>query len=252
MVLGEGQKWVGVALEMNIENGVVRRLAEIAEKAGIIIRFIQVSMVDPHATSLRAVVFLDFFKASITPEEALKRVKTQEFVKKAHPIYPSREGILSDDYFFPLIVANERAVIFRKIVYGALFRGLREKFGTAGEAMLYYQGFNLGYQACHDYANIAGSDKPKIIIELAKTFLRTMGWGIIEIVKMNLKKGEAQAHVYESFECEIGKGSKEPYGHFSRGLVAGFFTYIFGKEANAAETRCVAKGDPYCEFTIKT
>ncbi|MEM3465870.1 MAG: V4R domain-containing protein [Candidatus Jordarchaeales archaeon] len=250
-VLDRGQKWCGVVLETAFGKDVVRRLGEIAENLGIVIRFIQVSMVKAQEPSARAVAFLDFSNAIVTPKEALELVSKQEFVKKARIIYPSRTGVLSDDYFFPLVLGRERIVVFRRRTYESLFKGIRERFGTAGEVMLYYVGFNIGYQTYSDYADIVGSEKTEAIVELAKTFLRTMGWGIVDIVEMDLERGIAQVRVYESFECEIGRGSEAAYGHFSRGLVAGFFTRLFDREVKAVETMCIAKGDPFCEFTIR-
>ncbi len=249
-VLDRGQKWCGVVLETDFREGGVRRLGEIADNLGIVIRFIQVSMVRGQEPFARAVAFLDFSSSVVTPEEALELVSRQEFVRSVRLILPSGNRVLSDDYFFPLVVGGERVVIFRRRVYEALFKGIREKFGTAGEVMLYYVGFNIGYQAYSDYASIADSEKPEATLELARTFLRTMGWGIVEVVKMDLEKCEARVRVYDSFECEIGGGSEASYGHFSRGVVAGFFTRLLNRDVKAVETMCIAKGDPWCEFTI--
>lgn len=80
-------------------------------------------------------------------KEALELVEKQEFVRSVRLILPSETGVLSDDYFFPLFIGWERAVIFRERVYEALFKGIREKLGTAGEVMLYYQGFSVGQKA---------------------------------------------------------------------------------------------------------
>lgn len=250
IVLDECDKWCGVVMEVNFRKDVVKRLGEIAENLGIVIRFIQVSMVKPKEPFARAVAFLDFSSAIVTPEEALELVSKQEFVRSVRLILPTGNRVLSDDYFFPLVVGRKRVVIFRRTVYEALFKGIRERFGTAGEVMLYYVGFNIGYQAYSDYVSTTGSDKPETLVELAKTFLRTMGWGVFEIVKMDLEKGEAQVRVYNGFECEIGGGGEASYGHFSRGLVAGFFTRLLDRDVKAVETMCIAKGDPWCEFTI--
>jgi predicted hydrocarbon binding protein len=80
---------------------------------------------------------------------------------------------------------------------------------------------------------------------------KTLGWGILEYAEINPEAGEAKIRVYQSYECETGKGSEKPYGHFIRGILAGFFANIFEKEAKAVETKCIATGDPYCEYVIK-
>lgn len=252
MVLSRGQKWYGVVLETEVGKDVVRRLGELAEEEGILIRFIQVSMVEDQEPFARAVAFLDFSSANVTPEEALKKVRRQEFVRSAQIIYPSPEGILFDDYFFPLIVGGERAVIFRRRVYEALFKGIREKLGTAGEVTLYYQGLSIGHQIYYSYAKVARVEEPRVLVGLLKAYAKTLGWGVIEVVKMDLETGKAELRVYESCECEIGKGSEQPYSQLVRGILAGLFSPVFGKEAKAIETMCIAKGDPYCEFIITT
>jgi len=251
VVLDAGQRWRGVVLETIVERGVVRRLAEIAENAGITIRFIHYSHLENDEKIARALVFLDFSNTNITPEEALKLVRRQPFVKNAYLITPNSEGILYDNHFFPLVVGGKRAVIFRRRVYESLFKGIREKFGTAGEAMLYYQGFAIGQRTCQAHREETGLEDPKELVGLSKAYFRTVGWGIMDVVKMSLEAGEAQIRVYQSFECEAGKGSEAPYGHFIRGILAGFFTEIFQREAKAVETKCIATGDPYCEYTIK-
>ncbi|MBO3808287.1 MAG: hypothetical protein FGF50_01645 [Candidatus Brockarchaeota archaeon] len=177
MVLSRGRKGCGVVLETEVRKDVVRRLGELAEEEGILIRFIQVSMVEDQEPFARAVAFLDFSKASVTPEEALKTVRKQEFVRKAHIIYPSPEGILFDDYFFPLSVGDERAVIFRRRVYEALFKGIREKLGTAGEVTLYYQGLSIGHQIYNSYAEAAGTDEPEVLVGLFKAYAKTLAGG---------------------------------------------------------------------------
>ncbi|MBO3798536.1 MAG: V4R domain-containing protein [Thermoproteota archaeon] len=250
--LGAGQKWYGAVLETSVENGVVSRLAKIAENAGVMIRFIQFSNVEPHDGLMRAIVFLDFSNTSVTPEELLRLARKQPFVKSANLITPTLNGILSDTYFFPLVVGKKRAVIFRRRVYESLFKGIREKFGTAGEAMLYYQGFAIGNRTYQAYREETGLEKPEELAGFMKIYLRTMGWGIMDIVSLNVEKGEAQIRIHQSFECETGKDSETPYGHFTRGILAGYFASIFEKEAKVIETRCIAKGDPYCEYMINT
>jgi predicted hydrocarbon binding protein len=47
------------------------------------------------------------------------------------------------------------------------------------------------------------------------------------------------------------KGSSEPQSHYIRGVLDGFFSSLFKVEMEAKETKCIAKGDPYCEFEIK-
>ncbi len=252
IVFDKGRKLYGLALECGVRKGVLRRLSEIAEKVGAVIRFVQYSMTEAEEPLVKGMAFLDFSDSEATPEEALELVRKQKFVREAYLIKPGRKGIIFDDYFFPLVVGCERAVIFRKNVYEALFKGVRENFGSAGEAMLYYQGFYIGAKIYGLYANMAGSENPEDLTEVVKAMLMTLGWAIIDDVEVDVKKGTAKVRILENFECEIGKGYGKPYSQFLRGAIAGMFAKFFRKDVKVQEVKCIAKGDAYCEFAVKT
>jgi len=252
MVFNENQKIYGLAIESKVEEGNLRKLAELADSLGIVIRYIQFSMEETRKPTVNAVAFLDFSNSKATPEEALEILtNSYNFVKSAKIIKPQGKGVIFDDYFFPLIAAGERAVIFRKSVYEALFKGVREKFGTAGEAVLYYQGFSIGTEIYNHYVKIAGSKRVEDLTEVAKAINMTLGWGVIEGVNVDVERGYAKLRIYQSFECELGRYKGKPQSQFYRGAIAGIFAHFFGRDVKVEETKCIAKGDPYCEFEIK-
>ncbi|MEM0058525.1 MAG: hypothetical protein QXG09_06625 [Candidatus Bathyarchaeia archaeon] len=181
MAFNENQKIYGLAIESKIEQGNLRKLAELADSLGIIIRYIQFSMEETHKPAINAIAFLDFTRAKATPEEALEILtNSYDFVKNAEIIKPQGKGVLFDDFFFPLVAAGERAVVFRKSVYKALINGVREKFGTAGEVMLYYQGFSIGAEIFNHYLEVAKSGRVEDLVAVAKAINMTLGWGIID------------------------------------------------------------------------
>ncbi len=253
MVFDENHKIYGIALELKVEKGNLRKMAELSESLGIVTRYIQVSMEETGKPTVNAIAFLDFSRAKATPEEALEILtNSYDFVKNAKIIKPQGKGIIFDDYFFPLIAAGERAVIFRKKVYKALFNGVREKFGSAGEAMLYYQGFSIGAEIFDQYVKIAKSRTVEDLVEVARAINMTLGWGVVDDVNVDLEKGHAKLRIYRSFECELSRDQRNPQSHFYRGAVAGVFARFFGKDVEVKEIKCIAMGDPYCEFEIKT
>ena len=53
------------------------------------------------------------------------------------------------------------------------------------------------------------------------------------------------------WECEVQKGLVDkPASHLLRGVLAGFFKELLGKRVDVNETKCIALGDPYCQFEI--
>jgi len=246
------EKIIGLAVESSeIYKGILHELSEIADEIGVIIRFIQFSMPKPGEKTAKGIAFIDISNAKVSPRRALEILKSKKYVKKVTLIRPFLDGMVSDNYFFPLVILNERVAIFRRSVYGALFEGVRRQFGSAGEAFLYYQGFGIGFKIFDEYAKLAGSMDAEKIAKVARAVNMTLGWGIIELVDIDVESKTAIARIYQSFECELGKGSDKPYSQFYRGATAGLFTRFFGKEVEVEEVKCIAKGDPYCEFFIK-
>jgi predicted hydrocarbon binding protein len=52
-----------------------------------------------------------------------------------------------------------------------------------------------------------------------------------------------------NFECE-GQQSDKPNSQFIRGHIAGLFSNMLNEDLDCRETKCMALGDPYCEFVI--
>lgn len=253
MAFTDKQKIYGFAIESKVEKGNLRKLTELADSLDTTIRYIQFSMDEAGKPTVNAIAFIDFANSKASPEEALEiLLNSYGFVKSAKIIKPCGNTVIFDNFFFPLTVVNERAVILRKPVYKALFTGVREKFGSAGEAMLYYQGFHVGSELYEHYAKIAKSSKVEDLIEVAKATNMTLGWGIVNNVSINVENGYAKLRIYQNFECELGGNEGKPYSQFYRGAIAGIFTRFFGKDVKVEETKCIAKGDPYCEFEVKS
>ncbi|MCX8182794.1 MAG: hypothetical protein N3D12_06745, partial [Candidatus Methanomethyliaceae archaeon] len=72
------------------------------------------------------------------------------------------------------------------------------------------------------------------------------GFGRMDILEFEHDRAVIQ--VYDSFECELGKGRVVPYSHLVRGIIAGTLSEIFEKGFTVVEEACIAKGDPSCKF----
>ena len=71
---------------------------------------------------------------------------------------------------------------------------------------------------------------------------------------MNVKRHHAVFHLKNPFICEQYKklfgSSKKPIDYYLAGLFAGASHEIIAGKVKCIETKCVAKGDEYCEFVI--
>jgi len=245
------RKIYGYALKTTPDPKMALKIAQVIAKANTPPTFIQYSQPKPTEKEAKGLVYLDFTEAASTPENVLEEFKKLDIMGHIELLKPTKSGILADTYFFPLVLGDERVVIFRKSLYEGFIVGIKKQFGTAGEALLYYTGFDVGQRAYYYYRAIAQTTDLRELETLASAIGSTMGWTTVETVDFSMKQRTARIRLYDNFECELGKGSKIPYSHFMRGLIAGFFAGLFEKGVLVKEKKCIAKGDPHCEFEIR-
>ncbi len=230
--------------------GILEQITKIFAKRGIPILNLKVSTLEKSAS---IIVFADLTNmvARISVlEDELRKVR---FVKEVRIIKPIINGILVDIFSFPILLNEERVIIFRRTIYEPFIKTLSEKLGAGYAAILYHIGFEIGCRSFKDAAkNIPGDLKKRFIFsaEMGKH----AGLGIFKLEKIDPIGGYVTFRVYESFECELFKGSNKPSGHFIRGIIAGWFAAVKGveiTEIEVEEIKCIAKGDDYCEFIAR-
>lgn len=192
--------------------------------------------------------FLDFSKSEMSPFEAKRALEEKVPGIKVNIAEPVLPGVTLDIFHFPLTFLGERAVIFREKILKAWLINIRERFGTGGEAFLFYEGYIVGdsiYDTCH---RICVGECDAWSVLRAVLFAS----GMAEDMSVSVDYEKALIRVWNNIECSLGKEKNvnKPFSHWLRGLLAGFGSRFFGRRVSAVETKCIAKGDPYCEFVI--
>ncbi|MEM4703993.1 MAG: hypothetical protein QXJ02_02880, partial [Candidatus Bathyarchaeia archaeon] len=214
IIVTQKRKICGLAFEADYEIGVLRQLAELADTYKVRILYIQFSTPKPNDKTAKAITFLDFSDSKLSTKEAEKILKKQKFVRSIKLIEPLHNKFVSDTYFFPLVMGDSRTLLFRKEIYEGIFKGIRNQFGTAGEAFLYYVGVETGKRAYQTYLQLADTKELKALINTAKAVNMTLGWSILKEVKINEKSKTATAVLSENFECDLARGYGKPYSQF--------------------------------------
>jgi len=240
-----------IAMKGPFRQSMPLKMIEIAEKANAALLSGVFSLDDSNPEIVNVLAFVDFTNSSMKPEEMTAQFRHMGLLKHTRIFGPTPSGFVYDNFFYPLKVGNERAIIFRKLSYDALFSGIRKEFGSAGEVFLYYMGIENGSKLFEDYKQIGGSADPRTVAEIASAFGFNMGWGVFKLQELNFKKKTVKIRVYDNFECSAGKGVGKPYSHFLRGIVAGLFLHCFKTVGTVEETKCIAQGDPFCEFLVR-
>lgn len=234
-----------IAGKLHVQN----KIMEYVSLTKGLIRFLKVQE-NPVTKDRILVLFLDLSESDYTLEDTLKLFKKIPFLKDVKSIHPLKKGLVIDSYSFPQILLDERAIIFRKSTYQAWIKEMRESYGEGFKAIQYHIGFRTGYNA---YTGIQKkfNGNMRETLKIGREFARLAGFGIINIV--SFEEGYVTLRVYDNFECELFKGSSHPESHFMRGILAGWFSAIWKaniENIQARETKCIAMGDPYCEYVI--
>ena len=187
-------------------------------------------------------------------ESKLKDEMSREKIEvvKELKVFEHLKGFDADVYHFPLTVGPVRVVVFPLPVLVAMVKNLRTSLNpTAVQTILWYAGREIGSSMKEGHERAFATRDIDSISALLRVDLALLGWSLVEIVKLDKEKRSATLRLFDNWECGMFKGSSEPQSHFIRGLLAGFFSSLFKVEMEAKETKCIAKGDPYCEFEIK-
>ena len=196
-------------------------------------------------------LYVDFTSSKVEPKNIVDELKGNANVLTIESIEPVIESVIVDTVHFPLTIGGKRAIVLRKPVFEALIKGFRKKFGTVSEAFLYYIGYEIGREALKSHCQILLSRNLEELVRVSEALFKAVGWGKLKILEYSDNDCFAIAIVEDSFECELAGKTNKPYSQLIRGALAGWFSEMVGKKCSAEETKCIAKGDPYCEFHIK-
>lgn len=231
--------------------GILEKIVRVFRDKGVPILQLKISA--PTGGRGGVIVIADLKGREDLAESLSKELSGVELVEKVYVIAPIINGISVDTLSFPLTLMGQRAVILRQPLYEGFIKGVWKQFGSAGAILLYLAGFEAGRLAYRDHARL--TEDPSAQLALAQALFQMLGYGVLELVKVDDERREAVARVHDSFECELFRGAGEVRGGFVRGLIAGWLAGRWGvseeREILAREVKCIAKGDPYCEYHVR-
>jgi anti-anti-sigma regulatory factor len=158
-------------------------------------------------------------------------------------------------------LAGERMLIFRQDSLGVLRRLLYDQLGERlSRSLLTHFGHQCG---SGDYATLSANYEWETDLDEMGAGPALHTWeGIVHVEPTLLEYDRDQGHFHmrgiwrNSYEAEIHRElfgrSDEPVCHSLTGYASGWCSAFFGKPTVAIETKCMGKGDPHCEFEIRT
>ncbi|GEM_PF-2619073 len=127
------------------------------------------------------------------------------------------------------------------------------------DKQLYIYGTQVGVEVARMAGKAMGRERMSLdeLVEWTPFIIKHLTIGIASgrIVEVNREKGEYTVRVYNSPYAKLPDGKTlslgRPACHMLAGIFAGGATRVLGKPYSAVETKCIAKGDDYCEFKLK-
>ncbi len=249
----QGRKLYGLVLRGYSRPGALEQTTDILARHGIDITYLSLGPVRSGERG-SIILFLDFTEADVKPEELAEELEALEFIEEAEVIKPRFEGLIADESSFPIMLGSHRALILSKPALRGFLIKFREHLGSGGEAMLYHIGREVGAERGRHIdreAEKMGIKRLRDKFIMGEILFKSLGYGIPQITEFSDDPPYLKMRVYHCIECELGHNVGRPFSHYVRGVIAGFASEIFNREMLAKETRCIAMGDPYCEFEAK-
>lgn len=204
----------------------------------------------PGVDRLPVFLYADFTDLDVDVEHIKKELE-RVAGNKVYIRSPSIKGFIMNELAFPLYAFQDaRLVVLLERDFQEMVRGIYEKSKGFAAVFLYHMAY-AGGKFLANYLLERLSLKGKEPIEEILKVYQISGWGRVELVECDPQAMNIVLRLYDSVECKIFKGSKEPASQLIRGHLSGLLSGLLKADVRVMETKCIAKGDPYCEFHVE-
>ncbi len=195
--------------------------------------------------------FLDFDKALISVNELVKKLMELDEVLGVEVVKPQFPGLVVNDLLYPISCLDFRCVLVHIDGIGKLLEFLYGKFGSAAKVLMYYAGYSSTKGIIKGLKRITGL-KGLPLLRACLQLFQACGYGKFQVSYHKFMPASIVIKAFNLFECEPFKGKmREANSHIFRGVLACIIEEVTGKKAIVLEGKCIAKGDPYCQFIVK-
>lgn len=198
-------------------------------------------------------LIVDLTESNVSPETLKEELSKINNIISVEIIEPYASFII-DNTHFPLTLygGKSKAIIIGESVIKGLLFGLTQQLG---EPISQIALWNMGYGSGKEIWDFIYGWRKAAVRELVELMLKifiALGWfSKYEVIEYSPVNKYAKIRIWDNWECQARGVSGRTESHFIRGVFAGFFTKHFDIDCQAFETKCISKGDEFCEFDIK-
>jgi len=204
----------------------------------------------------------DFVTVDFTGKKKMKNEIRKEIIEKFGDrlqlfecVETGIPGFVYNKKGFPLVFnINDELIQVAAIgVHGweTLFRGLIERYGEGGTVIIWFMGMDMGENSARRVMRLKGQFNCAERIKISLSRLQSLGWGKFEIAECDEDGKKIVIRVRDSLEELVTHDIEGYESNFLRGFLVGLISILFGKACRGTETKCVRKGDEFCEFLIR-
>jgi len=157
--------------------------------------------------------------------------------------FDAEKGIIRDK------VTGDRCVIITKGRMKDVIERLTDLFQSGANVIITEAFKAAGERYATDVPEEARTDQA-LFLKTAVERFTDAGLGKIEVVKLKMETAELTFRVWNNFFAEM-HNEESTYCNCVAAFASGIYKSITGKTPEITETKCIGKGDPYCEWRIK-
>jgi len=205
----------------------------------------------PEIGRLPVFLYADFTGLSVDAERVRKELE-RTVGSKVYVKTPAIKGFIMNELAFPLCAfPGARLVVLLERDFQEMVRGIYRKSEGFAAVFLYHMAYMGGkFLANYLLERLGLRGDEKLIREMLKIY-QVSGWGRVELVECDPHALRILLRLYDSVECKIFRGSKKPVSQLIRGHLSGLLSGLLKADVRVMESKCIAKGDPYCEFYVE-
>jgi len=145
-------------------------------------------------------------------------------------------------------VTGERCIILTQARMQDILSRLSEIFQSGAKVIIFEASKAAGECFVKESSDIPKTDHQRLLTTTVQRFTEA-GLGKIEIVEFVPEKAEVTFRIWNNFFAEI-KNEEATYCSCVEGFVTGMYEQIMSITPKIQKTKCVANGDPYCEWRM--
>jgi len=246
--IAQNRNLVGFELVLSNVPSALGKVSSLIASYGLNIEYLETRFLSEGEYGLFIIV--DFTKSRIEPQDLLNKLRgIREYVLSVS-LAPTIRDIIYPPRFCIIDLGGIRAILLSVANIEGIIKGLRERLGdNINNIFLFQLGYSVGKKTYELYAKMRNIKDINDGIKLFMALIRGAGWG--EIIDYTIEDNKLILKIDRLWECEIQKREVDrPASHYVRGIITGFFREITRLGLEVRERKCIALGDPYCEFEI--